>query len=126
MLSKNKMVKRARKAIESMYDGSCIITEHQKVKLENKSTGFKDVVVQKDIPCRLSFKTVTNTNQTETGASAVVQITKVFLAPEIQVKPGSKMTITQNNVTVDYKSSGQPAVYSTHQEIVLELFKGWA
>lgn len=126
MLSKNKMVKRARKAIESMYDGSCTITEHQKVKLENKSTGFKDVVVQEGIPCRLSFKTVTNTSQTETGASAVVQITKVFLAPEIQVKPGSKMTITQNNVTADYKSSGQPAVYSTHQEIVLELFKGWA
>ena len=124
MLSKNKMVK-ARKAIESMYDGMCTITEHQKVKLENKSTGFQDVVVQEDIPCRLSFKTVTNTSQTETAAS-IAQITKVFLAPEIQVKPGSKLTIIQNDVTTEYKSSGEPAFYSTHQEIVLELFKEWA
>lgn len=125
MLSQTKMVK-ARKAIESLYDGKCTITEHQKVKKENKSTGFKDVVVREDIPCRLSFKTINTTNQTDTAASAVVQITKVFLAPEIQVKPGSKLTITQNDVTTEYQFSGKPALYSTHQEIVLELFKGWA
>jgi hypothetical protein len=118
------MVK-TRKAIESLYDGKCTITEHQKIKKENKSTGFQDVVVLKDIPCRLSFKTINTTKQTDTAASAVVQTTKVFLAPEIQVKPGSKLTITQNDVTTEYKSSGEPAFYSTHQEIVLDLFKGW-
>ena len=125
MLSKAKMVK-ARNAIESLYDGKCTITEHQKVKKENKSTGFQDVVVHEDIACRLSFKTSNNTNQTDTAASAVVQSIKVFLAPEIQVKPGSKLTITQNGVTTEYKSSGEPALYETHQEIILELFKGWA
>lgn len=125
MLSKTYMVK-VREAIESLYDGKCTITEHQKVKKENKSTGFRDVVVLEDVPCRLSFKTINNTNQTDTAASSVAQVTKVFLAPEIQVKPGSKLTVTQNNVTTEYKSSGEPAVYSTHQEIVLELFKEWA
>lgn len=125
MLSKNQVVK-ARKAIESMYDGTCTIIERQKVKLPNKSTGFKDIVVLEDIPCRLSFKTITNTNQAETGVSTVVQVTKVFSAPEIQVKPGSKLTITQNDVTTEYKSSGQPAIYTTHQEIELELFERWA
>ena len=119
------MVK-AREAIESLYDGKCTITEHQKIKKEDKSTGFQDVVVLESEPCRLSFKTINNTSQTNTAASAVVQITKVFLAPEIQVKPGSKLTITQNGVTAEYKSSGEPAFYATHQEIVLELFKGWA
>ena len=119
------MVK-ARKAIESMYDGTCTIIERQKVKLPNKSTGFMDIVVLEDIPCRLSFKTITNTTQAETGVSAVVQVTKVFIAPEIKVKPGSKLTITQNDVTTEYKSSGQPAIYTTHQEIELELFERWA
>ena len=124
MLSKTKMVN-ARKAIESLYDGKCTITERQKKQKENKSTGFQDVVVHEDVPCRMSFKTINSTNQTDT-ASAVVQIIKVFLAPEIKVKPGSKLTITQNDVTTEYKSSGEPALYSTHQEIILELFKGWA
>lgn len=126
MFQKNKMVKKARKAIESMYEGTCIITEHQKVQKDNKSTGFQDVIVQEDIPCRLSFKTINNTNPNENAASALVQVTEVFLAPEIVVKPGSKLTITQNGVTTDYKSSGIPATYSTHQEIVVEIFKGWA
>ena len=119
------MVK-ARKAIESLYDDTCTITEHQKVQKENKSTGFVDMVVLENQPCRLSYKTTTNANQTDTGASSVVQITKVFIAPEIKVKPGSKLTITHKGVTSEYKNSGEPAIYDTHQEIVLELFKGWA
>ena len=158
MLPKAVMVK-ARKAIESLYEGRCTITERKKIKKENKSTGFVDVVAREkvtvedlqrifigdvsdiekhyvedletlglqlyDLPCRLSFKTINSTNQTDTGA-AVTQTVKVFLAPEIKVKPGSKLTITQNDVTTEYKASGKPAFYSTHQEIVLELFEGWA
>lgn len=125
MLSKTKMVK-ARKAIESLYDGTCTITEHRKIKKANKSTGFEDVMVLENQPCRLSYKTITNTNSTESGASTLSQIIKLFLAPEIEVTPGSKVTVTQKGVTTDYKSSGKPAIYSTHQEIVLELFDGWA
>ena len=124
MLQKIKMVK-ARKAVESLYDGTCIITEHQKVKKENKSTGFEEVVVLEDVPCRMSFKTVNPTNQTDT-AGAITQGITVYLSPDILVKPGSKLTITQNGVTTEYKYSGKSAVYSTHQEVALELFKGWS
>ena len=124
MLSQTKMVN-ARKAIESMYVGTCKITEYKKVKRENKTTGFEENVVLENEPCRLSFKTIDTTNQSEI-ASSLNQVVKVFLSPEIKVKPGSKLTITQNGVTTDYMSSGEPAIYSTHQEIILELFKGWA
>jgi hypothetical protein len=124
MLSKNAMVK-VRKALESMYDGKCTITEQQKVQNANKTTGFVDVVVMADVPCRLSFSSVTNANQTDTAAS-VVQTTKVFLAPEITVKPGSKLAVTQNGITTEYKASGKPAYYSTHQEISVELYEEWA
>lgn len=124
MFSQTQMVK-ARKAIEKLYIGTCTITEHQKVKKENKSTGFADVVVLEKQPCRLSYKTITSTKQDEAAAS-LIQVAKVFLAPEIHVKPGSKLTITQNGVTTEYQNSGEPAVYSTHQEIILEQFKGWA
>lgn len=125
MLPKNQMVK-ARKALESLYDGTCTVTEYQKVKKENKSTGFSEVVVLKDIPCRLSYQNITTATPTQSGASALTQGVKVFLAPEINVKPGSKLTITQNGVVTDYTNSGEPAHYSTHQEIILTLFKGWS
>ena len=125
MLSKIKMVK-ATKAIESLYSGRCTITENQKFQKANKSTGFREVVVLKDQPCRLSFSTINNTTPTDSGASSVSQVVKLFISPEIEVKPGSKLTISQNDITTDYKSSGEPSFYATHQEIVLELFKGWA
>ena len=125
MFSQVEMVK-ARRAIEKFYSGTCTITEYQKFQKPNKSMGFREEVVFENQPCRLSFSTANQTNQTETGASSVSQIIKLFLAPEIQVKAGSKLTITQNGVTADYVRSGEPSHYSTHQEIILELFKGWA
>ena len=83
------------------------------------------MVVLEGQPCRLSFSSSPNTNQTDTAAQ-LVQTIKVFLAPEIRVQAGSKLTVTQNGVTTEYKSSGEPALYQTHQEIMLELFKEWA
>ena len=124
MFQKNAVVK-ARKAIESMYDGTCTVTEYQEYTKPNKSTGHHEVVILEGQPCRLSFSSSPNTNQTESAAQ-LVQTIKVFLAPDVRVQAGSKLTITQNGVTTEYKSSGEPALYQTHQEIMLELFKGWA
>jgi len=124
MLSENQVVA-VRQAIEMTYTGKCTITEHKKVTKTNKSTGFEDDDVLIDQACKLSFEKVTNNNQGETAAM-LVQTAKVLIAPEIQIKPGSKLVITQNGITTEYKSSGEPARYATHQEIVLELFKGWS
>lgn len=124
MLSENQVVA-VRTAIEMMYQGTCTVTEHQKVKKVNKTTGFQDVIVLENQPCKLSFSNITTTNQTETAA-LVAQTAKVLIAPEIQIKPGSKLTITQNGVTTEYENSGEPALFNTHQEISLVLFKGWA
>ena len=61
----------------------------------------------------------------DTGA-AVTQGVKLFIAPEAEVKSGSKITVTQNGVTTEYSASGEAAVYESHKEIMLELWKGWA
>lgn len=114
-----------RKAIESTYIGKCTIVEHQKIIRENKSTGFIDNEVLTDQPCKLSFKSITSNSQSETAAY-MTQTTKLFIAPEIKIIPGSKITVTQNGMTKEYKNSGEPAMYSTHQEIILELFDGWS
>lgn len=123
MLSKNQMVA-VRKAKEKLYTGLCTVTEKQKIKKENKSTGFEEINVHENIPCRLSYKTVTNTNPSDT-ASTIIQTAKLFIAPEYKVKAGSTITVIQNEVTTIFKNSGEPAVYSTHQEISLEIDKRW-
>lgn len=125
MLSEAKMVK-AKKAVESLYDGVCTVTEHQKTVKTNKSTTFADVVVLSEQPCRISYSTITDISPNDNESSSVKQVTKLFISPDVTIQTGSKISVTQHNVTTDYKSSGQPAIYQTHQEIILELFKGWS
>lgn len=118
--------KAARKAIESTYFGLVTVSEYQKVKDPVTAlTSYKEVVVLENQPCKLSFESITTAVQTE-AATTISQATKLFISPDIVIKPGSKLTVTQTGVTTAYTGSGVPAVYPTHQEIMLELFESWA
>lgn len=115
--------KAARKAQEQLYDGICTVTEYRKVKDEKtKLSGMEDVVVLEGQPCRISFSKVSAAVQSESVADTTQSI-KLFISPDVIIQPGSKITVTQNGITTVYKSSGIPAIYATHQEIILELFQ---
>ena len=110
-----------RKAIERLYIGRCSITNRQKtIDPVTKITSFQDVVVCEDEPCRLSYSTLSRSDKTDT-ISNVNQVVKLFLRPELVVDAGSKITVTQNGRTTKYVASGQPAVHTNHQEILLGL-----
>lgn len=117
----------ARKAIESTYIGVCTIVERRDVRDETTKITRKneEVPVIENQPCKLSFEKLNADVQTETAAK-LTQGTKLFIAPEIKVKPGSKIIVEQNGTITEYSASGEPAVYFSHSEIMLELFKGWA
>ena len=118
--------KAARKAIEATYFGVLTVTEQQKVKDEkSKLTKMIDVVVLENQPCKLSFEKLQATIQSESAAT-ITQVTKLFVSPDISINAGSKITVSQDNVITDYTCSGVPAIYPTHQEIILELFKDFA
>lgn len=128
MLQKNTLVKAkaaARKAFEALYDGTCNIIEHKQVKNEEtKVTSHKEVTVITDEPCRLSFES-DKVAKTKDMTYSPSQNVKLFLSPDVTVKAGSKIIVTQSGVTTKYKSSGMPNVYDTHQEVPLELFERW-
>lgn len=117
--------KAARKAIESTYTGVCTIVEYLEVTDENKITRQKEVPVIENQPCKLSFEKLNAVVQTDTAA-VISQSTKLFISPEIVVNGGSKIIVEQNGVKTEYSASGEAAVYDSHKEIMLELFKGWA
>lgn len=114
-----------RTVIEQTYTSTCAVTERQKVKKPNGSTGFEEVKVLEEQPCLMIYKTVSSASVPE-PAAAINQGTVLLIAPEVEIKPGSKITVSQNGVTTDYSRSGIPAVFSTHQEINLESFTGYA
>lgn len=119
--------KAARKAIESTYSGVCTILERRGVRDEKTKITRKneEVPIVENQPCKLSFEKLNAVVQTDTAAK-LTQGTKLFIAPEIKIKPGSKIIVEQNGTTTEYSASGEPAVYFSHSEYMLELFKGWA
>lgn len=117
---------RSRVAIEMLYEHTCSIIEHKNVKNPvTKVTKPQEVIVLENQPCKLSFSNIRPSEQTE-SANSINQVVKLFIAPEIVIKEGSKIIINHNGRVSEYKNSGVPAIYSSHQEIVLELFKGWS
>ena len=115
-----------RAAIEALYIGKCDVFEWQETTdPDSKITGHSEIEVLSNQSCRLSFKTITATGQTS-GPAKVTQTVKLFIAPEVMIRPGSKIVVTQNGRVTAYKDSGSPAVYSSHQEIPLEIFERWS
>jgi len=120
------MVSARRRDIESLYKGVCTIYEMQKVKDPNThQTTTKEVMVLENQKCKLSYENITSANQTSAPAT-IAQSTKLFVAPEIVVKAGSKIVVTQQGRTTAFSRSGEPAIFTDHQEVKLELFKEYA
>ena len=109
--------------LSKLWIGRCTIYEYQDVIDETTyQTTQKPVPVVVDEPCRLSYQKEQATTIAN-GAAVISQSITLFIRPDLVIKPGSVIEITQHGVTEKYKGSGQPAVYCNHQEIVLELYE---
>lgn len=120
MLSKNTIL-RAKQAVESLYDSTADVFEVKKVK-EGSLTKFNSVKIHSGVPCRVSYSSIAPTESSNT-TSGLTQVIKLFISPDIVIKPGSKIDVIHLKENIAYKSSGKPAVYPTHQEIMLELWE---
>lgn len=115
-----------RKAIEATYDGTCRIYGMNPIRDPmTKVTRQEEVLKQEEIPCHLSYSSTAPAAGSDTVTSTVLTI-KLFLAPELVVPPGCRIEITQQGRTESYAQSGKAALYSSHQEIMLESWKKYA
>ena len=108
--------------LATLWTGRCTIYEFKDVTdPHTKQTTQREVPVLIDEPCRLSYRHEQSTN-IQNGAAVVSQSITLFIRPDLIIKPGSVIEVTQHGRTCKYKGSGAPAVYCNHQEIVLELY----
>ena len=115
MLPKISLVKRA---VEHLYDGRMTVEEARKEKNAKNITTLVWSAVIEDVPCRVSYKTVTPAGRSDT-VDSIAQAITLFTAPDIDIKPGSRVTVTQRGRTMRFSCAGIPAVYESHQEIPL-------
>ena len=109
--------------LASLWVGKCTIYEYMDITdPDTYQTTQQLTAVVENEPCRLSFNREQSTN-IQSGAAVVSQSITLFIRPDLIVRPGSVIEITQHGVTEKYKGSGKPAVYCNHQEIVLQLYE---
>lgn len=113
-------------ALTSLWTGRADIYNREAVlNTGNGRNEPQERLKSRAVPCRLSYKAIPSVSEQD-GAAVVAQTVTMFIGREAEVPPGSKVVVTQNGVTEVYAASGKPAVYTHHQEITLEVFKGWA
>lgn len=118
-------------AVESLYSGTCTVTVSVPTFDEiTKQTTNTETTLFTNQPCRLSFISAPPSDKLVSFSHNLIhsdtprahfanQQIKLFIDPSLDIPPGSKISVTQNGLTQYFKSSGAPAVYSSHQEIEL-------
>lgn len=111
--------------LRRLWIGTCTIYEYQDVTdAETFQTKQRPVAVVTNEPCRLSYSRSYSSGdptKVKNGVSVLGQDITLFIRPDLPIKKGSLIEITQHGVTTLFKGSGFPAVYTNHQEVDLEL-----
>ena len=116
-------LRRARVSQERLYADTCTVYTVRKVTdPRTHVTSSQRVAVIENQPCRVSFSQFPATGQNAT-VDTVSQSVKLFISPDVVVPAGSKIEITRQGGTTVYRQSVWPAMYPTHQELMLELEK---
>ena len=112
---------RARVQIEKMYESTCSVWQFSRVyDKATHSTKMRKIALFENIPCHVSYGISGAAKQTDTIAVIGQNIT-LYLPPEYAVPAGCEIIIEGQGRTTKYESSGEPAVYQSHQEISLTL-----
>jgi len=112
-------------ALQRLWKDKLTVVEYQEKTKSNGSTGFEEVTVLENKPCKLSFSTLQAVNQNDANA-AIVQVVKLFCDNLLTIDAGSKLVVEHNERTFEFSQSGEPGIFTNHQEIVLVPFRGWA
>lgn len=122
------MVNAQRKALERLWKDRCTVYHRVKVTdPKTKLTDFDEKSLLQDQPCKLSFETLNSTDGDH--VATVAQSVKLFISPDVEIPAGCKIVVTRFNDlerTFTYSRSGEPGIFTNHQEIMLEPFKGYA
>lgn len=112
-----------RSVIEGTYGGRCNIYALESITdPKTRVTRQTEIQVQEDIPCYLSYSGGGPAVKSDT-VTVVSQTIKLYLSPDLIIPPGCRIEVTQQGRTESYSQSGKAEVYTSHQEVTLDLWE---
>lgn len=116
--------------LATLWIGRATIYEYQDVTDPNTFQTKQELVpVVVDEPCRVSFSGARYGEGVVVVAGGVPNTEErimLFIRPDLDIKAGSVIEVTQRGVTTKYKGSSQTPKYTYHQEVTLELYEDHA
>ncbi|WP_317367736.1 hypothetical protein [uncultured Tyzzerella sp.] len=113
-------------ALSKLYIGRCKIYEYENFIDENSKAIKQNIRIKYDnLACRVSYYNNSSNilaSKEDTFNNIITQKVKIFLDNTIKIKAGSIIEVNQNGKITKYKNSGEPVIYSNHQEIMLDIF----
>ena len=108
-----------RRTIEKSYEDKCTISRYKKgTDPISKETKLELKPVYEDKPCRISQRSLGANGQTE-AHNQIQYETKLFIAPELEIKQGDEIVVSRAGIT-RYYQAGEPFVYPSHQEVSIQ------
>ena len=112
--------KEARRAIEELYaDIASVIGFTSAKDPVTKETMKRECILVEDMPCRVSFGKSQPSSLGEPAQMSEQSIT-LFCPPDREIPPGSHIEVIRCGKTLQFESSGVPALYGSHQEVALK------
>ncbi|MEG2596972.1 MAG: hypothetical protein RR977_00980 [Oscillospiraceae bacterium] len=109
-------------ALEDTYDSTMSVYERRFVTREAKQVE-EEILVYQDFPCAISRVRAGSLKANQPVSQSLLgelkYENKIFTAPHLTIKAGSRITVTQYGKTISFVSCGEPLLYLTHQEILV-------
>ena len=116
---------KVKEVLTSFYDAVCQIQQCSTVSGKDVADRLNWRMAWENVPCHLDFDVIHPVVEGQQGA--LVHLDGIlFVDSDIKIFPGSRILVYQDNQTWVFESSGEPAVYQTHQEVPLRLAEMWA
>lgn len=112
-----------KQALAVLWKDSCTITVRKPVD-DEAITRFVEEDMVTGQPCKLSFESLSAVGDGNVASTA--QLVKLFLDKNVKIPAGCKITVLRDGETFVFARSGEPGVFTYHQEVPLELWKRWA
>lgn len=108
-----------RRTIERLYEDRATVYRHSEyVDPVTRETKLTLMPVYEDQPCRISQRAL-GTNQQADTVNQIAYETKLFIAPDVEIRQGDVVEITREGTKRTY-TAGEPFLYPTHQEVSLQ------
>ena len=111
--------------LESSWTDTCSVFENEYVFDQLSKTKQKTEVEKlSDIPCKLSYKSVSSADAGILVSTATKKA-ELFIGSDVEIKPGSKIVVKRENTAIEFSRTGDADILYSHRRYAVEMFKGY-